>query len=153
MNRITTLVQHIQPHVTPSPPYPLAVIANMIAVQLAGHESMMHDGPAKADEEWLASCFASLSFSYSSLLLCYAICSAAQLSIQMSATSTTTTSTSPAAAASSSSSSSAGSDILDVVIIGGGPAAYSAALYTARFALKHILFEGTEAGTHLVTTV
>lgn len=51
-------------------------------------------------------------------------------------------------ASSASTSSSTSDDVLDVVIVGGGPAAYSAALYTARYVLKHILFEGTEAGNH-----
>lgn len=36
--------------------------------------------------------------------------------------------------------------VSDVIIIGGGPAAYCAGLYTARFQMKHILFEGSEAG-------
>lgn len=43
-------------------------------------------------------------------------------------------------------------ELLDVVIIGGGPAAYSASLYTARYRLKHVVFEGTEAGGQLLKT-
>lgn len=43
-------------------------------------------------------------------------------------------------------------DIVDVAIIGGGPAGYSAALYASRYCLTHVLFEGTSYGGQLTQT-
>ncbi len=43
-------------------------------------------------------------------------------------------------------------DIYDIAIIGGGPAAHSSALYTSRGMLKTILFEGLEPGGQLTQT-
>lgn len=43
-------------------------------------------------------------------------------------------------------------EVYDVCIIGGGPAAHSAALYTSRSMLKTILFEGLQPGGQLVQT-
>lgn len=47
---------------------------------------------------------------------------------------------------------SAPDTIHDVIIIGSGPAGYTAALYTARAQLKPLVFEGTAFGGALMTT-
>lgn len=43
-------------------------------------------------------------------------------------------------------------DVHNVIIIGSGPAGYTAAVYTARAELKPLVFEGIEAGGLLATT-
>lgn len=44
------------------------------------------------------------------------------------------------------------STVQDVIIIGSGPAGYTAAIYSSRANLKPLLFEGEEAGGQLMTT-
>ncbi|HJF12831.1 FAD-dependent oxidoreductase, partial [Corynebacterium falsenii] len=45
-----------------------------------------------------------------------------------------------------------GSSVHDVIIVGSGPAGYTAAIYAARAELKPIVFEGIEYGGLLMQT-
>ena len=52
----------------------------------------------------------------------------------------------------SSASSSTEDTVHDIIIIGSGPAGYTAAIYTARAELNPVVFEGTSFGGALMTT-
>ena len=43
-------------------------------------------------------------------------------------------------------------DVHDLIIVGSGPAGYTAAVYAARAELKPLVFEGTQFGGALMTT-
>ncbi|MCS6785294.1 MAG: FAD-dependent oxidoreductase, partial [Candidatus Caldarchaeum sp.] len=43
-------------------------------------------------------------------------------------------------------------DVYDVIVIGGGPAGYTAAIYTCRANLKTLVIAGIEAGGQLMLT-
>ena len=45
-----------------------------------------------------------------------------------------------------------GEKVHDVIVIGSGPAGYTAAIYTARAELHPLVFEGTSFGGALMTT-
>src|SRR5258708_24766340 len=44
------------------------------------------------------------------------------------------------------------SDVRDLIIVGSGPAGYTAAVYAARAQLNPLVFEGTQFGGALMTT-